>query len=163
MDWFPTYLPAGIRAVLSTTPDSPCLTALSKRDPRPVCVRVCVHVCARVSEFLHTCCWLYPKNTMCDTEALLQVFDTLCVLHFRYCTVCDNFASRPRHLFHMFYFRSHNWTSRACRKLSARRLLFSSCVSTASALHASSLNYCLPRPRATSRCTYSLVARSCGA
>ena len=29
MDWFPTFLPRGIQALLSTTPESDCLTSLS--------------------------------------------------------------------------------------------------------------------------------------
>ncbi len=33
---FAVCSPMGIRAVLSMTPDSPCLAALIKRDPRPV-------------------------------------------------------------------------------------------------------------------------------
>ena len=28
MDWFPTFVPAGVQAMASTTPESPCLTAL---------------------------------------------------------------------------------------------------------------------------------------
>eukprot|EP01138_Halocafeteria_seosinensis_P010237 gb/GECG01010455.1/.p1 GENE.gb/GECG01010455.1/~~gb/GECG01010455.1/.p1 ORF type:complete len:2817 (+),score=410.58 gb/GECG01010455.1/:1-8451(+) len=35
MDWLPAYMPAGVRAILSTTPDAQCLTALQKRDPKP--------------------------------------------------------------------------------------------------------------------------------
>ena len=35
MDWLPAYMPTGVKAILSTTPDAYCLTALQKRDPRP--------------------------------------------------------------------------------------------------------------------------------
>ena len=35
MDWFPTYMPPGVQALISTIPESPCLAALAKRDPPP--------------------------------------------------------------------------------------------------------------------------------
>jgi hypothetical protein len=35
MDWLPTLVPPGIRVVISTTPDSPCLAAMHRRDPQP--------------------------------------------------------------------------------------------------------------------------------
>jgi len=35
VDWFPLFAPPGVRAVLSTTPESAALTALQRRDPPP--------------------------------------------------------------------------------------------------------------------------------
>lgn len=40
MDWFPTYMPPGIQALISTIPDSPCLASLSELLP-PLTVGVC--------------------------------------------------------------------------------------------------------------------------
>lgn len=35
MDWFPPLLPAGVKAILSCTPDSVCYQSLQNRDPKP--------------------------------------------------------------------------------------------------------------------------------
>jgi len=35
LDWLPTFIPIGVRCMLSVVPEHPCAVALGKRDPRP--------------------------------------------------------------------------------------------------------------------------------